>query len=201
MLMPIIPFQNWNQEPFSPIVQNAILAFIISSICSGKLDSLQDLREAIRQIPDAPRVLPLYLINFPEDDTNKAQDAIAGTLLSLRELIKSGGLTDLTKAIWITGSLWNCLTHSDFKKALGPMVAAYINILWAEFIREHEHILRYPSNTIEKMQGILSKPNDDVVRLAEIALIAEEAATNPLPDWLRTSMRTAVDKASLNAAK
>ena len=188
--IPVLPRVPTNQGA-GAIVVDAVISYVICSICKGNDPELKDILHALQAEFGNPFPGIERLVLPPDTNLTAAARGLEEGLLRAFRLFKAGA-SSLPPDIYCMIAIWfyDWAKQSNFKPQLIAAIARWQRETWARIVRSETFKLSMPRLTVPPVEQALSMERDDIGFLASLILAAAPAAQLELPAHIEAQFKS-----------
>jgi len=187
-LLKPITAEEWKDKSICESTTSAVLIFLVTAVCSDRIDVIEALRARLRQKQELAACLePLF--DTIADPSAKRDDLIIVVASLLGRMLRPDFVFDAADAFMATVHLVQFLSSHPLGEMAGTPVVQYFARVWRDILANRTFSVRNPAATGPFILSALSKGDSSRAKLANIVLASEAAVRAHLSDELRTKIR------------
>ena len=182
---------DWSKGPYIEIVQNAVLAFSLSLLCSDNFNVTIHLSSNLDKITGLNDAMSPFLECFEKQLplTGKINELAAACIGKLANRNSGINPDDL---FLITCHLWDWLIYSHFKDLIEKTISEHLAERWRNVIENQRFFLKQPMINVPTINDAVNSDLKGIAKMAKITLAAENAVIHRLSNAMRLSLKKSI---------
>jgi hypothetical protein len=180
---------EWGEKDIREATTSAVLIFLVTAVCSGRLEVVESLRARLVQMEGlAASLAPLFdTISEPSEQRDDLNVVVAS---DFGRMLQPGFVFDAAEAFRATVFIIQLLSNHIFGETAAGPIFEYFAGVWRDILSERTFSVRNPAATSPFiLTAALSKGPTSRAKLANLVLASEAAVRRHLSDELRASIR------------